>query len=117
MPKASKPVQVGSDSKKDLAVDASPRQRFQNVGAYVRAHQEMADSPDFIRSADVAMSEYSQTLALKTEIANAAANAMKLQGAQEFLTVLKRLGEVQKPLPPRRDPDNLTAIDQPQRRT
>ena len=94
-------------------VNPSPQARFQSVPQNITQHRAMIERPSFDISADAAMIEYSARLSKGNVTSNEAmASGFKIQGAHEFLMVLKTLAEASPPPAARRDTDNLPNIDQ-----
>ena len=92
--------------KKAITVHSTPKERFQTA-ANIRAHQALVDSASFEAGADAAMLEYSRKLSEETNAQTPGVTGLKLQGAHEFLKVLKTLAEPPPVLPKRPDLDNL----------
>jgi hypothetical protein len=85
----------------------TPKERFQQVGTFMKRHHDLVDNEMFNTSTDFAMLQYQAQVGRQITDANSAMLAgLKLQGALEFLGVLKNLGETTV-LPPRRPDDNL----------
>ena len=78
----------------------TPKQRFCSTTMAVSAHRTMVDSDAFTRGCDFAMLQYQLMVAGQITDANAAAAVgMKLQGAIEFMTVLRNLADSAPPAP------------------
>jgi hypothetical protein len=90
-----------------VSVNPSPKQRFLSSPTSIRAHREMVDSLIFTAGCDIALLQYQRELTAKITDGNLAGSVgLRLQGAQEFLDVLRRLSETSTPSVPRQD-DNL----------
>lgn len=86
----------------------SPRARFQKENGAVTAHRALLENPYFDKGADAAMLEYGSLVAQQAKDGNSAmAAGFRLQGAIEFLQVLKTLAESAPTFAPRKDLDNL----------
>ncbi len=79
-------------------VNPSPRQEFQANVNYIKLHREMMQQPMLGVSTHYALLEYQRRLTaplLKDDSSDPpAARFYKLQGAQEFLDILIKLGEM-----------------------
>lgn len=77
----------------------------------ITKHREMVDSREFERAIDFGLMQYQQrlafTLADETNSNAAAAAALKMKGAMEFVTELRMLGEAPRPIPTPARGDNL----------
>lgn len=72
----------------------SPRQRFQQSGVRLSNHREMIASEAFKAAIDIGLLQYQTELAAKCTDANAAMRVgLCILGAQEFVTVLRQLGD------------------------
>lgn len=88
-------------------VNPSPKQRFLQSKSLVSAHRSILDRPEFEVVCDYAMLHYQYLLSGKTvDAITASAAGFKLQGALEFLAVLRNLSETTPPIQRRID-DNL----------
>ena len=76
------------------AINPRPRARFQTNKDFVRVHADLVKTKDFQNILDYSLLEYQAKLAeIKLNEFNAAAAAhLKMQGAMEFIDVLKKLG-------------------------
>ncbi len=87
--------------------NATPKQRFQSVNAWIGAHRQLVDSESFQRAVDFSILQYTQQLSSKVMDGNGAGAAgLKMQGVVEFLMVLRNLSETP-PTVGRRPDDNL----------
>lgn len=85
-----------------------PKQRFRENAQWVGQHRQMVDSDPFTRAIDMALLQYQANITTTINDGNGAgAVGLKLQGAQEFINVLRNLSEEPTPLA-RRPDDNLT---------
>lgn len=85
----------------------SPKQRFLSMSQWVGEHRQMVDNQAFMRACDFAMLQYQQQAASQIgDLNTASAAGLKMQGAIEFLAVLRNLSETA-PLTTRRSDDNL----------
>ena len=85
----------------------SPKQRFTEISQWVGEHRQMVDSLAFTRACDMAMLQFQQTVTSSINDANGAGAAgLKMQGAQQFLTILRTISETSTPSSARPD-DNL----------
>jgi hypothetical protein len=85
----------------------SPKQRFLLNGGFCKAHHAMVDSEAFERAADFAMLQYHLALNGKVNDAvSASAVGFKMQGAQEFLMIFRKLADTT-PVALARPNDNL----------
>lgn len=76
-----------------------PKARFQQSPDNITKHRVMVDSREFERGTDFAFLQYCMLLGASVKTQEAAFSAgLKLAGAVEFLSTLKMLGEVQRPL-------------------
>jgi hypothetical protein len=79
-------------------VNPTPRQEFQANGSYVKLHREMMQQPMLGVSLHYALLHYQRLMTgpmLKDDISDPpAARFYKLQGAQEFMDILLKLGEM-----------------------
>jgi hypothetical protein len=76
----------------------SPKTRFIQVEANVKAHHALIERSDLDRSLDVALQQYQLLLVLDAKDANAAAAAhFKITGVLEFLHQFKYLAEAVAP--------------------
>jgi hypothetical protein len=93
-------------------VNPSPKARFMAVKRAIESHRQMLETPAFERATDMATMEYERLVAEQVRDGNSAmAAGFKIQGALEFLQILKTLAEAQ-PMPARRgDPDNLPNLE------
>ena len=73
----------------------SPKTRFQESIDNISKHRDLIEMREFQRASDFAMLQYQLELAnaANGNVNLAAAAHMKLCGAQEFLLVLRNLGE------------------------
>lgn len=73
----------------------SPKTRFQESIDNISKHRDLIQTREFQRASDYAMLQYQVELAGQTNgnVNLAAAAHMKLCGAQEFMLVLRNLGE------------------------
>lgn len=83
----------------------TPKARFQTSKDNCSKHRTMVDSPEFQRGLDFAHLQYELEVTNQNRDFNAcAASAMKLQGALEFMGVLRNLAEPPPPVPARSNP-------------
>lgn len=77
-------------------VNPTPKQEFQTNQSWIKMHREMMQQPMLGVSLQFALLHYQRLLAdVRTTDGNTAAqNFFKIQGAQEFLAILKNLGEM-----------------------
>lgn len=87
----------------------SAKTRFLQNAVIVTKHNEMVSDPAFQIGADIGLLEYQEQLQFSTagDFNKCAANFMKLQGAREFLFILRNLGEREKAAAPQADHINL----------
>lgn len=91
----------------------SPKERFVEMSQWVGEHRQMVDSQAFTRGCDMALLQYQRQLSASISheglnSGNLAASAgLRMQGAMEFLSILRNISEVPSPAP-RRSDDNLT---------
>lgn len=89
----------------------SAKARFMASPDNITKHREMVDSREFERAIDFGLMQYQQrlafTLADETNSNAAAAAALKMKGAMEFVTELRMLGEAPRPIPTPARGDNL----------
>ncbi len=80
----------------------TPRQKFQTIPSTVSAHRELMQNPQLNFSIDVALLEMQrrQAMVADKDVTGAATNHFKIQGALEFVEILRNLGETAS-LPPR----------------
>jgi hypothetical protein len=89
-------------------VNHSPKQRFMTDTKSVSAHRDMVASGTFEAGSHFAMLEYMSQLAQRANDGNtAAAMGLKLQGALEFLQIMRMLGETPRMLVQAPKNDNL----------
>lgn len=76
-------------------VNPTPKQKFQNIGSTITAHRDLMQNVDLNRSIDVALLEMQRRQGSVTslDVASAATNHFKIQGALEFISILRNLGE------------------------
>ena len=85
----------------------SPKQRLLSVSQWVGEHRQMVDSPAFTRACDLAMLQYQHQATKQIgDLNTASAAGLKMQGAIEFIAILKNLSETAPP-PTQRPDDNL----------
>lgn len=85
----------------------TPKERFLQNTSLLKNHRSMVDSDVFQAVADAAMLEYQNLLSRQTTDAiSASAAGFKLQGALEFIGVMKGLSDTPV-VAKRRDADNL----------
>lgn len=85
---------------------ASPKQRFMQNASNVATHRAIVQSPDFQRSLDSALLNYTQKMS-KVSGQQAAISSLKIAGAVEFIEELKTLAEATR-LPETKPQDNLS---------
>lgn len=94
-------------------VNPSPKARFVSSKANTDSHRELISRPDFNRSVETALAQMMWLHSSGGEPSasipgnDAAGKFYRLQGAQEFLTILKTLAETSVPLT---QPDTDLAI-------
>lgn len=77
------------------------------MSQWIGEHRQMVDSPAFTRACDMAMLQLQQNVTgTITNGDGAGAAGLRMQGAIEFLSILRNLSETTTPLP-RRPDDNL----------
>lgn len=76
-------------------VNPTPKQKFQSVTIQVSAHRELMQNGDLNRSIDIALLEMQrrQGQVASLDVASAATNHFKVQGALDFVSILRNLGE------------------------
>ncbi len=85
----------------------TPKQRYMMNVTFLKDHHAILDHPGFDRACDYALLQYQRQLTSNTSDAiTASAAGFRMQGAMEFLMVLKNLGD-SSPVPTRRPDDNL----------
>lgn len=85
----------------------TPKQRFTEMSQWVGEHRTMVDSVAFTRACDFAMLQFQKSVTASiTSGEGAGAAGLKMQGAQQFLDILKTLSETSAPTSVRPD-DNL----------
>jgi len=77
-------------------VNPTPKQDFQSNQSWIKMHREMMQQPMLGVSIQFAMLHFQRLLTdTRTIDGNSAAqNFFKIQGVQEFLAILKNLGEM-----------------------
>jgi hypothetical protein len=102
----------------------TPKMVFMSSGNNVSAHRKMLESPEFQRAIDYAKSHYTRALHASApnnldspNFASAAAMSFeRIQGMEDFISILMTLSETPPPLPERaRGGDNLEQPPQPRR--
>lgn len=92
-------------------VNHTPKQRFMTDLKSVSAHRDLIATTAFESGSHFAMLEYMAQLAQRANDGNtAAAMGLKLQGALEFLGIMRNLGEVPKFPAPAPRTDNLAQL-------
>lgn len=90
-------------------VNPTPKQRFQESADNVTKHREMIQDRAFQRGIDTALLEYQSFVS--QEVSNnpgsAAFAGLKMNGAMEFVTILKLLGEQAQRVTPKLVTPNL----------
>jgi len=77
------------------ASNPSPKQKFLELGSNIEQHRRMVDRPEFETAIDTSLLEYQRVLCeQRGDMSVAAANHLKLCGAQEFIHVLRNLSEL-----------------------
>ena len=92
----------------DQIVNPTPKARFQQAEANIKAHHELLQNPAFEKAEDAALMSYNRSLAF--QLVNAKdpqqaqvygmVNGWKLAGVQEFLAEFHNLAEKPVPLQP-----------------
>lgn len=83
----------------------TPKQRFQEMSQWIGEHRQMVDSIPFTRAIDYAMLQFQQMVTSNITNGEGAGSAgLRMQGAQQFLDILRNLSE--KPVPPVTRPDD-----------
>lgn len=83
----------------------TPKARFQTSKDNCTKHRTLVDSAEFQRALDFAHLQYQiEVINQNRDFNSCAAGAMKLQGALEFIGVLRNLAEPPPPLPVRTAP-------------
>lgn len=78
----------------------SPKTRFLQIKSCIDAHVNLVQRPDFTLALDTAEKELLWQKSTENGTANdAAANYYRLQGAHQFIRILKTLAEQPRPLP------------------
>ena len=78
-------------------LNPSPKTKFQALPTNISIHRQLVDRPEFEFAAQTALLEYQRVLCeQRVDMSQAAANHMKLCGAQEFLHVFWNLSETQR---------------------
>lgn len=97
-PKPKGPIPMGgADATQTADVNASPKVRFIANGKAVRAHRDMVDSDEFHYSCDYALLQYIHDLAPRcNDLPSSSAVGYQLRGAIDFVSTLKRLGEIER---------------------
>lgn len=92
-----------------MTINPTPKQRFQASTTRISNHREMIASDTFSIAADFALMEYQMFLSQElSNNPNAAGIAgLKMNGAVEFLTMLKLLGEMTPKVAPKQATPNL----------
>lgn len=77
-------------------VNPTPKQKFQSSKVFIQNHRELMQDIRLDYSLDVALQQYQRQMcdARITEGNLAAVNHFKMQGAIEFVTILKHLAEM-----------------------
>lgn len=90
-------------------VNPSPKARFMDSPQSISAHKDMIATRTFERACDFALLEYQARLGQgASDFNHFAANGMKMQGALEFLMILRSLGETAPLLSISKPADNLS---------
>lgn len=76
----------------------SPKQRFCKT-TYAKTWTDVVDSPQFKAAADAAILQHGVRLGSPKDMAEAAANEFRRQGARDFLSILCGLAIVDEPEP------------------
>jgi hypothetical protein len=85
----------------------SPKQRFIDMGLWVTDHRVMVDSQAFTRACDFAMLQFQRVVTANVVDGNGAGAAgLRIQGAQQFLEIMRNLSETPQ-IPTTRNDDNL----------
>lgn len=80
-------------NQKPSFANLTPRDRFQQSGTRISDHRAMVGSPIFEWAADAALLEYANMVSRATTSTEAMGAGLKVQGAIEFLKILKTLAE------------------------
>lgn len=76
----------------------SPKQRF-NKTTHAKTWNEVVDSPQFKAASDMATLQHGIRLGTPKDMAEAAANEFRRQGARDFLSILSGLAILDEPEP------------------
>lgn len=77
------------------ASNPSPKQKFLELGSNIELHRKLVDRPEFEYAIDTALLEFQRVLCeQRGDMSVAAANHLKICGAQEFIHVLRNLSEL-----------------------
>lgn len=97
---------------KPITVFSTPRERFLAKLPSFKGHRSFVDSDLFIASMDAVKLEYARRLSNNTDLSNAAANGLKLKGAQEFCDLFMTFTEEPSAAPKPPESDNLKSLEQ-----
>jgi hypothetical protein len=85
----------------------TPKQRFVEMSQWIGEHRQMVDSVAFTRGCDFAMLQFQADVTSNiTDGTGAGSAGLRMQGAQQFLQILRTLSETSTPSI-RRPDDNL----------
>lgn len=77
-----------------VVTNPAPKSRFQESGGNISEHRDLLQGKSFERAIDWALLQYQYELCReKGDLNSSAAKHLRMQGAQEFIDVLKYLAE------------------------
>lgn len=79
-------------------MNESPRQRFQK-STHAKTWTDFTDSPQFKAASDASLLQHSVQLGAPDDMAGAAANEFRRQGARDALHILANLAIIEEPAP------------------
>ena len=72
----------------------TPKQRFLEMSQWIGEHRQMVDGQAFTRACDFAMLQFQKDITAPiTDGTGAGSAGLRLQGAQQFLQILRNLSE------------------------
>jgi len=91
-------------------VNPTPKMEFQSNGNFIKMHREMMQQPMLSVSIQYALLQFARTLSDRAPVDgnNAAQNFYKIQGAHDFIHVLRNLAEMPELPPTKLSAKNLT---------
>src|SRR5512143_438673 len=91
-----------------VVTNPSPKARFLDAPLHITKHRDMLQLPEFDRAITFALLEYQATLSKgPLDFNSCAAAHLRIQGAQEFIHILRNLAEAPTPLTGARTDGNL----------